>query len=228
MDSIKNWALEDRPREKLMLNGARALSQAELLAIVIGSGTQKISAIDLSRMILKQSGNDLKELGKKTAQELQKINGVGPAKAVTIQAVMELSRRRAAQSNGQVERINSSRDAYMRIRSSFEDLAHEEFHVIYLNRANSIVGVEQISKGGISGTVADGKVIYRKALIHQASAMILSHNHPSGQLKPSQADLKLTRSLISFGKMIDIQILDHLIITNDNYFSFADEGLMTG
>lgn len=226
MITIKNWAADDRPREKLIAQGAKSLSDAELLAIVLGSGTNKLSALDLAKTIMSDVSNNFKSLSDRSFTQLLTYNGVGPAKAVGIMATLEIARRRLLERNEENNQIRSSKDAFEMLRNNFYDLKHEEFHVLYMNRANKIVGKDQVSKGGIAGTIADGKVIFRNAISHSASAMILAHNHPSGQLKPSEADRKLTKSLVDFGKMIDLQILDHLIVTNDKYFSFADEGLM--
>ena len=226
MITIKNWALDDRPREKLISRGATFLSDAELLAIVLGSGTQKHSALDLAKEIKKGSSNSYTTLSECSISQLKKFKGVGEAKAVGMLAVFEIARRRMLEKETKRTQIKSAKDAFRVVRDNFHGLKHEEFHVIYLNRANNVIHTESVSKGGISGTVADGKIIFRNALSHSASALILAHNHPSGQLKPSLADKNLTKSMTEFGKMIDLQILDHLIVTNDNYFSFADEGLM--
>ncbi len=225
MKPITAWAEDDRPREKLLLKGRHTLSDSELLAILIGSGSRRKSAVELAREILDLHNNDYNKLGKTSVAELMKIKGIGKAKAVQINAAMEISNRRKS-SSPEMEIIRSSRDCFNFIKKVYADKVAEEFHVVFLNRANKILGSECMSKGGMSGTIADGKLIFRKALEYRCSAMILSHNHPSGQLKPSEADRKLTRSLIDFGKLIDIQILDHIIVAENNYFSFADEGIM--
>ena len=224
--TIKSWAEDDRPREKLNKKGRAALSDAELLAILIGSGTRNVSALELSRSILSESQNCFAELSKVSINDLQKFKGIGEAKAITIYAAMEIARRRSEKSKVKKFKIQSSKDAYEYLHPKLMDLCHEEFHVLYLNRGNDVLGCEQISKGGISGTVADGKLIFHKGLELKSSGLILAHNHPSGQLKPSEADLKLTESLVKFGKFIDLQVLDHLIFSDNNYFSFADEGIM--
>ncbi len=224
--TIKSWAEEDRPREKVMLKGRNALSDAELLAILIGSGTRDVSAVELAREILANSQNSLAELSQQSISDFMKFKGIGEAKAITLYATMEIARRRASSGDKVRLKIRSSRDAFNYIKADLSDLKHEEFYVILLNRANEIIGKSQISKGGLSGTIADGKVIFSKALESKASALILAHNHPSGQLKPSEEDKKLTKSYIAFGKYIDLHILDHLIIADDNYYSFADDGLM--
>ena len=225
-NTIKSWAEDDRPREKLNRKGRTALSDAELLAILIGSGTRNISALELARSILHESQNCFAQLSKVSINDLQKFKGIGEAKAITIFAAMEIARRRSEKSKVKKYKIQSSRDAFDYLQSKLLDLSHEEFHVLFLNRGNDVLGSEQISKGGISGTVADGKLIFHKALELKSSGLILAHNHPSGQLKPSEADLKLTNSLVKFGKFIDLQVLDHLIFSDNNYFSFADEGIM--
>ncbi len=224
--TIKCWAEEDRPREKLITKGRNALSDAELIAILIGSGSRSHSAVELARMILRDSENDLSKLSKKSLSDFQKFKGIGQAKAISIFAALELSRRRGLITMNQSPIITSSNDSYSILYPKFADLDHEQFFVLFLNRSNKLLGIEQISKGGLSGTVADGKIIFQRALEMKSSAIILAHNHPSGQLKPSHADIKLTKHLLEFGKLIDLHILDHLIITDDNYFSFADEGML--
>ncbi|MFT5777866.1 MAG: DNA repair protein RadC [Crocinitomicaceae bacterium] len=226
LTTIKTWAEEDRPREKLLFKGRGSVSDAELLAILIGSGTKGISAVELARTILKASDNDLNKLSRKSITYFQQFKGIGEAKAISIYASLELARRKVPRRKVQSSQITSSQQCYDHFYPSFADLDHEQFFAMFLNRANNILGIEQISKGGLSGTVADGKVIFQKALESKSSAIIIAHNHPSGQLKPSEADIKLTHSLSKFGLMIDMQILDHLIITDDNYFSFADEGIL--
>jgi DNA repair protein RadC len=224
--SIKNLSLDDRPREKLLQHGRTTLSNAEILAILIGSGTREKSAVQLCQEILNSTHNDINILAKKSIVELMKFKGIGEAKAISISAALELGRRRANEQSSTPVKINSSKDAYNYIRYIFEDIEHEEFHTIFLNRANKIIGNKMISKGGISGTVADGKLIFKKALEHTASSLILCHNHPSGNLKPSQQDVNLTQKMVEFGKLIDLPVLDHLIITDHNYFSFADESMI--
>lgn len=224
--SIKAWAEDDRPREKLILKGKSALSNAELIAILLGSGTTQKSALDLAKEILNQSDNTLKNLGRKSVNEFKKINGIGVAKAVSLIAAIELGRRRNSEEEKKQVKMTSSKFAYNYLRTGLEDLYHEEFHVIFLNRANDVIQVDCLFVGGVSQTISDGKIIFKKALELNASALILAHNHPSGKLAPSEADLNLTKKLKKFAELIDIEILDHLIITNDSYFSFADEGLM--
>lgn len=221
---MKDWARDERPREKLEEKGRGALSNAELLAIVLRTGTKKMSALHLAQLILESVDNDLSRLSRKSIPELQKFPGVGKAKAAEITAVMELVRRREKSKSSKRSLIKCSSDAFYHMKPYFLDLNHEEFYAIYLNRANYILNVVQISKGGISGTVADGKLIFNYGLQAQASGIILVHNHPSGNALPSPSDIQLTQALKSFGAYIDIQILDHLIIAGNNYFSFADEG----
>lgn len=223
---ILSWAEEDRPREKLMLKGRAALSDAELIAILIGSGTRDLSAVDLSKVILQSVGNNLNDLARLSVKDLSKFKGIGEAKAISIVAALEIGRRRKEQDRPQRARITSSRDAYEEIKPHLLDKAHEEFWILLLNRANEVVKVVQISTGGVSGTVADPKLIFKHALEHLASGLILIHNHPSGNLTPSQADKDLTRKLKDAGRLLDIPVLDHLIFTDRGYLSFADEGIL--
>ncbi|MFN4145828.1 MAG: RadC family protein [Runella sp.] len=223
---ILSWAEEDRPREKLLLKGKAALSDAELIAILIGSGTVELSAVDLAKVILQRANNNLNELAKLTIKDLTKIKGIGEAKAISIAAALELGRRRKESDNIHRPKITSSRDAYLQIQSYLLDLPHEEFWLLLLNRANEVIRPVQVSQGGVSGTVADPKIIFKMAIEHLASAIILVHNHPSGNLRPSEADKDLTRRLTAAGKLLEIPVLDHLIFTDGGYFSFADEGLL--
>ena len=225
-NTIKSWAEDDRPREKMMLKGRAALSDAELIAILIGSGTRELSAVQLSQQILAKANHSLTQLSKFSIDQLMQFKGIGEAKAISIFASMEIARRRDSISDSKKVRVTSSKDAFNCLRGELEDLGHEEFYILLLNRANDVIAKKQISKGGISGTVADGKVIFGHAIEKKSSAIILAHNHPSGRLKPSEMDIRLTKELVSFGKMIQLQILDHLIFSDNNYFSFADEGLM--
>jgi DNA repair protein RadC len=224
--SIKSWAEEDRPREKLSIQGRRALSDAELIAILIGSGSRTESAVELSKRILHHYDNDLNKLAKASIAELSNFRGIGEAKAISIIAALEIGRRRNDTETKAIETIMSSRDGYNLMRRHLVDLNHEEFWIILLGRASKVLGKELISKGGLAGTVADPKIIFHTALQHQASGIILVHNHPSGNLKPSHQDISLTKNLSTAGKMLDIQIFDHLIITDNGYFSFGDEGLL--
>jgi len=224
--TIKHWAEEDKPREKLMLKGKSALSDAELIAILIGSGTKDLSAVELSKQILSSCENNLQELGKLFHADLIKFKGIGEAKAITIMAAMELGRRRQVTTVKEKPRITSSQDAYGCVCGTMEDLNYEVFKILLLNRNNRVMKIETISTGGISGTVVDPKIIFKKALDTQASSIILCHNHPSGNLKPSQADISITNKLVESGEMIEIKVLDHLIISSAGYFSFMDEGLI--
>jgi DNA repair protein RadC len=221
-----SWAEEDRPREKLLLKGKAALTDAELVAILIGSGTRDLSAVDLSKIILQKASNNLNELAKLSIKDLMKIKGIGEAKAISIIAALELGRRRKESEVVLRARISSSRDAYEQIQPYLLDLPHEEFWLLLLNRANEVIKPVQVSQGGVSGTVADPKIIFKFAIECLASAIILVHNHPSGNLKPSEADKELTRRLYNAGKLLEIPVLDHLIFTDGGYLSFADEGML--
>ena len=222
--SIKAWAEEDRPREKLLLKGQRSLSDAELLAILLGSGSTHETAVDLAKRILQSLDNDLHELGKQSMAALQQFRGIGEAKAVSVIAAMELGRRRQLSPIRHRVQIRSSLDAYRVLAAQLSDLPHEEFWILCLNRANRVLQREQISTGGVASTVVDAKVVFRRALEQRASSLILIHNHPSGNLYPSQADIDLTQKLRAAGQQIDIPIMDHLIIAEGGYYSFADEG----
>jgi DNA repair protein RadC len=224
--TIQSWAEEDRPREKLMLKGKAALSEAELIAILINSGTVDLTAVDVAKIILKSVDNNLNELAKLSIKDLSKFRGIGEAKAISIVAALELGRRRKEQDWPQRARVTCSRDAYNEMIPHLIDKPHEEFWILLMNRANEILRPVQISSGGISGTVADTRIIFKQAIEHLASSMILLHNHPSGNLLPSQADKDLTRKLKEAGRLLEIPILDHLIFTDKAYFSFADEGIL--
>ncbi|WP_064196329.1 MULTISPECIES: RadC family protein [Emticicia] len=225
ISKILSWAEEDRPREKLLLKGKAALSDAELIAILIGSGTRELSAVDLSKLILQSVNNNLHELAKLSINDLMKFKGIGEAKAISIAAALELGRRRKDSEVLKKTKVGSSSDAYKAIRPYLMDLQHEQFWVLLLNRANEVIKPHQISIGGVAGTVADPKMIFKAALEYLASAIILVHNHPSGNLTPSQADKELTKKVKEAGKMLDIPVLDHLIFGDNGYFSFADEGI---
>ena len=225
ISNILSWAEEDRPREKLMLKGKAALSDAELIAILIGSGTRELSAVDLSKLILQSVNNNLHELAKLSLKDLIKFKGIGEAKAISIAAALELGRRRKESEVIKKQKVGSSVDAYDAIRPHLMDLSHEQFWVLLLNRANEIIRPVQISVGGVAGTIADPKMIFKSAIENLASAIILVHNHPSGNLTPSQADKDLTKKVKESGRLLDIPILDHLIFGDNGYFSFADEGI---
>ncbi|MGK0387319.1 MAG: DNA repair protein RadC [Maribacter sp.] len=222
--TIKSWAEEDRPREKLLAKGKSSLSDAELVAILIGSGSRNESAVSLSQKILKSVDNNLNNLGKTSLSNLMKFKGIGEAKAITIAAALELGRRRQLSDIKERPQIRSSKDAYHVLAPLIMDLPHEEFWILLLNRANKVIGRERVSIGGVAGTVVDAKIIFRKALEMLASGIILCHNHPSGNLSPSHADLEITKKLKRAGETLEINILDHLIIAENEYFSFADEG----
>lgn len=223
---IKLWAEADRPREKLMLNGRRHLTEAELIAILIGSGSRTESAVELSKRILASCDNDLDALGRLSLKELCSFKGVGEAKAISIVAALELGRRRKETGRREVPQIGSSTDAFKLLQPLFADLNHEEFWILMLNQANCMIGKHLVSKGGMAGTVADPKIIFKMALEQNAASIILAHNHPSGNLKPSNEDLMITKKLVAAGKMLDLYVLDHLIMTNKGYYSFGDEGLI--
>jgi DNA repair protein RadC len=220
---IKSWAEEDRPREKLLLRGKDALTDAELLAILISSGSREETALGLGQRILRSVNNDLQLLGRRNIKELMSFKGIGEAKAISIAAALELGRRRQQTDIKERPAIKSSRDAFNIIAASIADLSHEEFWILLLNRSNEVIGKERISRGGVSGTVVDGKIIFKTAIQALATSIVLCHNHPSGNLKPSQADIDITRKLRKAGEAIDVAVLDHLIISERGYYSFADE-----
>jgi DNA repair protein RadC len=224
--SIKNWAPDDRPREKLLLKGAAALSDSELLAILINNGHKEKSAVDLAKMVLQLGNNNLTELGKLTPASLQKIKGIGKAKAVSIAAALELGRRRQASSALDKKIIQRSQDIAAYLHALLKDFNYEVFAVVFLNNANKVLHFEVLSSGGLTGTVADPRVILKKALEVNAVKIVLSHNHPSGSLRPSQADEMLTKKIKQAAASIDIEVVDHIIVSEGGYYSFADEGLM--
>jgi len=224
--NIKSWSPEDRPREKLLLKGKSALSDAELIAILIGSGTATLSAVEVAKKVLQHSANNLHELAKLSVKELIKTKGIGEAKAITIVAALELGRRRKELEPDEKPKISGSKDVFEILKADLQDLPHEEFWVLLLNRANRVTKKCQISQGGVTGTVADPKIIFKMALGELASGIVLAHNHPSGNLSPSQADIDLTKKLREGGKLLEIQVLDHLILAGQKYFSFADEGMI--
>ncbi|MBU2060637.1 MAG: DNA repair protein RadC [Bacteroidetes bacterium] len=224
--TVKQWAEDDRPREKMLLKGRGALSDAELIAILFGSGSREKSAVELAKEILNKSHNDLARLSRLSCAELTEHKGVGQAKAISLMAAMELGRRRMSAEKNEETKIVSSNQAYQLFRPFLTDLPHEEFYVLYLTAANTLLSCEQLSKGGMTGTVADGKLLFKRALQLSASGVILGHNHPSGNLKASEADIRLTKNLTEFGKMVDITILDHLIITDYGYLSFSDQQIV--
>lgn len=222
--SIKNWAEDDKPREKLAAKGKEALSNAELIAILLGNGTRNKSAVDLARAILQLADNDLNKLARLSIADLCKIDGIGPAKAITIISAIELGSRRKVSTTANDEFVRSSSDAYHYFGPMLQDKAYEEFWVLLLNRRNKIIRPYKVSDGGVSGTVADPKRIFKAALENNATQVVLCHNHPSGNLNPSNADLKLTEKLVYAGKQLDIEVIDHIIVSDKGYYSFADEG----
>ncbi len=224
--SIKEWAVEDRPREKILYKGIFALSDAELIAILIGSGNSKQSAVDLARDILKLADNKLNKLGKLGIEDLQKLNGIGRAKAINILAALELGRRRKSAEITDDNIIKSSNDVYNIFHPLLADLKYEEFWLIYLNRSNRIISRYKISQGGISGTITDVRLIMKKALELLASSIIICHNHPSGNREPSEADKRITAKIKEASAYFDISLLDHLIVTDNGYYSFADNGIL--
>ncbi|MCK4406655.1 MAG: DNA repair protein RadC [Bacteroidales bacterium] len=224
--SIKNWAEDDRPREKLLLKGKHSLSNAELIAILLGSGSRELSAVDLAKKILNFSNDNLIELSKLSVTDLMKFRGIGQAKAISIIAALELGKRRRSEDVLEKEKITSSHDAFEVFQGILSDSQYEEFWMLLLNKANKIIKNINISEGGISGTVADPKKIFKLALENNATSIILSHNHPSGNIQPSDSDLKLTKKLVDAGKLLDISVLDHLIIGDEKYYSFADENML--
>ena len=224
--SIKQWAKDDRPREKLLLNGAENLSNSELLAILIHNGSKEKTAVDLAKEVLKLGKDNLGELGRLSIKELMKIKGIGEAKAITIAAALELGRRRQAATPLAKTAVSSSSDIAHYLQIKLKDYRHEVFAVLFLNRANKVNHFEIVSEGGITGTVADPRVILRKALEEDAVNIILCHNHPSGSLKPSRADEQLTAKIKEAARFLDITVLDHIIVSEDGYYSFADEGLL--
>jgi len=221
---IRSWAEDDRPREKLLAKGRSVLTDAELIAILFGSGSRNETAVDLAKKVLSSQENNLDTLGKMSVRELMEFKGIGEAKAIGLIAALELGRRRKGTMPQKRTRITGSQDAFDEVYPVMADLPHEEFWVLLLNRANEVIGRKHLSKGGVSGTVVDAKIIFKMATEKLASAIILAHNHPSGNLKPSQADIDLTNKMRDAGNILDILVLDHLIIGNGAYYSFKDEG----
>lgn len=224
--SIKHWSEDDKPREKLMLKGKIALSDAELLAILIGSGSRNESAVDLCKRILASNENNLNQLGKQSIQQLLQFKGIGEAKAITIIAALELGKRRRLEEAKQLTQIKSSKDVFEHMQPLIGDLQNEEFWVLLLNNSNKIIQKIQLSKGGLTATLVDVRLLFKQALEHFATAIILVHNHPSDQLKPSEADKNITRKIADAGNVLEIKLLDHIIITEYDYFSFADDGIL--
>ena len=224
--SIKQWAKDDRPREKLLFRGAENLSNSELLAILIRNGSKNKTAVDLGKEVLKLGKDNLVELGKLSVKDLMKIKGIGEAKAITIAAALELGRRRQSSESLEKAIVSSSSDIANYLQTALKDYHHEVFAVIFLNRSNKVNHFQIVSEGGITGTVADPRVILKKALEQNAVSIILCHNHPSGSLRPSRADEELTTKIKEAARFLDIRVLDHIIVSEDGYYSFADEGLL--
>ncbi|MFN5182257.1 MAG: RadC family protein [Bacteroidota bacterium] len=224
--AITSWSQEDRPREKFLLKGKSALSDAELMAILIGSGTRKESAVELCRKIMTAAGNDLHQLGKFTLQDFKKFKGIGVAKALTIASALELGRRRSDNSPTELKRIKCSKDAYDLMRPKFIDLPHEEFHVVYLNRSAGVIKQQMLSSGGTKGTVVDVKIIIKNGIEVLASSILLFHNHPGGSSNPSKEDIAVTKKIVEAARLFDMSVSDHIIIYENKYTSFADEGLL--
>jgi len=224
--SIKSWAEGDRPREKLILKGKNALSDAELIAILIGSGNKNESAVALSKRILAAIDNNLNKLGKLLVSDLTKFKGIGEAKAISIITALEIGRRRRLEEALEVQKITSSKAVFNIMQPLIGELQYEEFWVLYLNNSNKILYKNQLSKGGLTGTLVDTRLVFKKAIALYATALILCHNHPSGKLEASSADKSITKKIKQAGETLDIKVLDHLIITENAYFSFADENIL--
>ncbi|AEA45127.1 RadC family protein [Fluviicola taffensis] len=224
--SIRNWAEDDRPREKMILKGKSVLSDAELIAILIGTGSGDKSAVDLGRELLSLSDGCLYEFGKLRLSQLCEVKGIGRSKAISILAALELGRRRKELRADKKPKIDSVQKAYEELKGYFTDLTHEEFYILYLNNSNEILQVKQLSIGGITGTFVDPKIIFKHGIDLSACGIILAHNHPSGILIPSDQDKRLTKRIQQFGMLIEMNVIDHLIITDNGYFSFADQNLL--
>ena len=224
--SIKNWSEEDRPREKLLHKGKRALTKAELVAILLGSGSRNESAVSLSQRILQKQDDRLKKMAKMSITELMKYNGIGEAKAISITAALELANRMQEEAVLELDKVKSSESIYTIMKPVIGDLPHEEFYLICLNNSNKVTHKHPLSRGGITGTVVDVRIALKIALEHNAVSLIMVHNHPSGKIQPSQPDKQLTQKLKQAAEHLDIKLLDHVIVTENAYFSFADEGLI--
>ena len=224
--SIKNWAIDDRPREKLVAKGATSLSNSELLAILLNNGSKNKSAVELAREILKLGNDNLNELGKLSLNDFKQVKGIGQAKSIIIAAALELGRRRHASFALEKPVVRSSRDIAQYLQTTLKDYNYEVFAVVFLNRANKINHFEIISKGGITGTIADPRIILKKALEEDATSIVLCHNHPSGNLHPSRADEELTKRIKDAAAYFDIKIIDHIIVSEEGFYSFADEGIL--
>ncbi|HEY9123786.1 MAG TPA: DNA repair protein RadC [Bacteroidales bacterium] len=225
-NSIKNWAEDDRPREKMMRKGIGTLSNAELLAILFSTGSREMSAVELARQLLEMADNNLDRLAKMGLDQLMQIKGIGEAKAISVHTALELGKRRSVQPYEEAKTFASSHDVYTYFGNKLRDLPYEEFWILLLNRANRMIEPVKISQGGMSGTVVDVRIVLRNAIIKQASSVIMCHNHPSGNTKPSQQDIDITKKVKEAGALMDIKLFDHLIVTDKAYFSFADEGMI--
>ena len=224
--SIKSWSQDDQPREKLRDKGRNSLSNAELVAILIGSGSKNESAVDLSKRILSSVDNNLISLGKLSLKQLMKFKGIGEAKAITIAAALEMGRRRGVEGEIVLDKIESSKSVFRIMQPLIGDLGHEEFWIIYLNNSNKVLRKQQLSRGGMTGTLVDVRIVMKQALEEGATSIILAHNHPSGTLRAGQADKSITQKMKAAGELLDVKVLDHLIVTEHAYFSFADEGIL--
>lgn len=224
--SIKNWSDDDKPREKLVHKGRSILSDAELIAILIGSGSRAESAVELSKRILASVDNNLNELGRLSIKQLMTFKGIGEAKAVSIAAALEVGRRRRGEDSLKIDKIGSSQDVYHLLQPILGDLEHEEFWILFLNNSNKVLHKAQLSKGGITGTLVDVRLVMKQTLELGAVAIILAHNHPSGTLRPSTADKQITQKIKTASETLDVKVLDHLIITQKSYYSFADEKIL--
>ncbi|GBF18934.1 MULTISPECIES: RadC family protein [Arenibacter] len=224
--SIKHWSDDDKPREKLLQKGKSVLSDAELIAILIGSGSRNESAVELSKRILASVNNNLNELGKLSIKQLMQFKGIGEAKAVSIAAALEIGRRRRGEEAQKITKISSSKNVFELLQPKMGELPHEEFWIVFLNNSNAVLQAGQLSKGGITGTLVDVRLVLKQALELGAVGLILAHNHPSGTLRPSEADKQITRKLKVAAEALDIKVLDHIIITQKEYFSFADENIL--
>jgi len=225
-NTIKQWAEEDRPREKMLQKGCSALTETELLAIIIGSGTKDESAVDLAKKVLASANNNLNELGKFTINDFKKIKGIGQVKAITLQAMFELGKRRTVAEVRKNNSICSSKEIFLYMQPKIGDLRHEEFWVIYLNNNHAILGAKMISSGSVTNTLVDTKIIAMHAISYMATGVILCHNHPSGNCRPSQDDRKITLKVIEAMKLLDCELIDHVIVSGNNYYSFIDDGLL--
>ncbi|MFM7668840.1 MAG: DNA repair protein RadC [Bacteroidota bacterium] len=222
---INRWSVQDRPREKFYSRGRKSLTDAELLAIIIGNGTKNASALQIAHSILENNRYSLEEIRKLELQQLMRIRGVGKAKAIAILSALELSNRVEKQANDKIK-ITESKIAFDLLKSSFQDLKHEEFYVIFLNNSHIVLDYKCVSKGGITATIADGRIIFKEAILRDSTSIILAHNHPSGNAQPSNSDINLTKNLKEFGKCVDIKVLDHIIVADNLYFSFVDNGMI--